>query len=405
LPQFTLLRGARQLLTLAGPDGVRCGSALQSLSVISEGSVLIEDGIIAEVGSTRRIENLKQSRDAIEIDVHGSVVMPGFVDPSLRVTLNSAPGGTAKRPKRMSQLYEETLELLRSCVVNGTLTAELKGGAALEGYHSDFGVLRRLAKIGNNPAATVRTWQLGRIPQSDSEVSDFCSVLLKVARKQLIQFVEITLGDDTPLPNDLVNGLAAAGVGAKLCWSGGHAEPLTNVLNRLQPFSVFCSKILTPEELQVLKGYRGTVIFAPGRELNEAGLTAARVAIDAGLPVALSSGYDAASYPAYSMQMAVSLATVYGHLTLEEAISAATVNAAHAIGCGDILGSLMKGRRADVLVLNLPDYRDIPRQFGINNVRMAIRDGAVVMNRTGWKIGTHETPLASRVRAQRVGGA
>lgn len=405
MSRFTLLRGARQLLTLAGPEGVRSGSALQSLSVIPDGSVLIEDGVILEVGSTRRLENLKQARTALEIDAHGSVVMPGFVDPSLRVTLNSSLNGSSKRPKSIGQLYDDTLELLRSCVLNGTLIVELKGTAALSEYRLDLSVLRRLAKIGNNPAATVRCWQVERLPKDESETTDFCATLQRLSSKSLIQFIECPVGDESVLDATLLNGIASAGVGVKVLWSGTSGSVLSDTLQKLQPFAVFCAKALSQGELEAMAGYTGTAVFAPGREVGETGLSGARSAIDAGLRVALSSGYDAVAYPAYSMQMAVSLATVYGQLTLEEAISAATVNAAHAVGCGDTHGCLMRGRRADILVMNVPDYREIPRQFGINHVRMVLRDGNVVMNRGGWKMGTHEPAQPDRVRAQRVGGA
>jgi imidazolonepropionase len=272
-------------------------------------------------------------------------------------------------------------------------------------YGSDVGVLRRLAKIGNNPAGTVRCWQLPKVPQSELDIADFCETLERLLSKSLIQFIELPLGDDVELHPRLLAGIGASGAGVKLLWSGSDPELLSRALAYLHPFVLFSEKPLTAEEIAALHGFQGVVVFAPGRALGNAGLTGVRAAIDAGLAVALSSGYDAVSYPAYSMQMAVSLASVYGQLSLEEAISASTVNAAHAIGCGATRGSLMKGRRADILVLNLPDYREIPRQFGINHVRMAIRDGNVIINRGGWKMGTHETTLPDRVRAQRVGGA
>ncbi len=269
--------------------------------------------MIAEVGSTRRLENLKQARAALEIDVHGSVVMPGFIDPSLRVSLNHDPHG-AHRPKRMGKLYDETLDLLRSCVLHGTLSAELKGTAALADYRSDLGVLRRLAKIGNNPARTVRCWQLTHVPQSEAETPAFCEILLKLARKSLIHFVELPLDNDTVLSEGLLSGLQEAGVGIKLLWTGSSATALGRALNQLHPFALFCVKPLRPEELVVLQSYAGTVVFAPGRGLGDPGLLGAREAMEAGLAVALSSGYDAVSFPGYSMQMAVSLASVYGHL-------------------------------------------------------------------------------------------
>jgi imidazolonepropionase len=115
---------------------------------------------------------------------------------------------------------------------------------------------------------------------------------------------------------------------------------------------------------------------------------------DAGGAIALSSGYDANQAPGFSMQMAVSLAVMRGQLTVEEAITAATVNAAYAVGCGETAGTLEVGKRADILVLTIPDYREIPRQFGINHVGIVLRSGEVVLNRSRWKIGSHE-PIAS----------
>src|SRR5215469_11968167 len=74
-----LIRGARQLLTLRGPNEPRRGSQLQELS-IHDGSLLIQDGVLVEVGATRRVENLAEARAAIEVSAAGRVVMPGFVD-------------------------------------------------------------------------------------------------------------------------------------------------------------------------------------------------------------------------------------------------------------------------------------------------------------------------------------
>ena len=81
------------------------------------------------------------------------------------------------------------------------------------------------------------------------------------------------------------------------------------------------------------------------------------------------------------MQMVVSLAVLRLRLTVEQAITAATINAAHALGRGGDIGTIEVGKRADLVVLNIPDYREIPRRLGINHVAMAIRDGNIVFNR------------------------
>jgi imidazolonepropionase len=76
MPRLALVRGARQLLTLRGPAGPRRGPDLRNPAIIQDGSVLIVDGIIREVGPTRRVENLAAARDAVEINAAGRVVMP-----------------------------------------------------------------------------------------------------------------------------------------------------------------------------------------------------------------------------------------------------------------------------------------------------------------------------------------
>ena len=98
------------------------------------------------------------------------------------------------------------------------------------------------------------------------------------------------------------------------------------------------------------------------------------------------------------MQMSIALAVTRLGLTVEEAITAATVNAAMAIGCGEVTGSLEVGKQADLLVLNVPDYREIPEQFGMNHVAMVFRSGNMVINRTRWRPPTEQP--ANRVRSQ-----
>jgi imidazolonepropionase len=139
-------------------------------------------------------------------------------------------------------------------------------------------------------------------------------------------------------------------------------------------------------EIAVLSKARGIAVFPTGKEVFEGpnGASARRVA-DAGGAIALSSGYDSAFAASFSMQMSLSLAVVRLGLTPEEAFSAATINAAHAVGCAHITGSLEFGKQADILILSVGDYREVPRQFGINHVEMALRQGNIVLNRTRWR--------------------
>jgi len=362
---------------------VRRGAALHDLGIIEDGSVLIRDGVIAAVGSTRRIENLKEARDALEIPVNGRLVMPGFVDASLSLSLENV-NDPAKR-RKVADFYDDSLALLRSCLQHGTVAAEVKATADSGDYHSDISVLRKLAHIGSNPVRMVRTW---RIKKSSAGVppGDLRKTFSLLARRKLIQFIEVSAESEQWLDEEILAAAEEANIGIKLLWYGGSAEELGTVIERVQPRTICCFCHMSREESAVLSASQVLSVFATGKEVFEgpAGMSARQLADDGGA-LALSSGYDSASAASFSMQMSLSLAVVRLGLTVEQAFIAATINAAHAAGCGDIIGSLEAGKQADVLVMNVPDYREVPRQFGINHVEMAIRQGSVVYNRTRWR--------------------
>jgi imidazolonepropionase len=128
--------------------------------------------------------------------------------------------------------------------------------------------------------------------------------------------------------------------------------------------------------------------LSPGRDVLERDCNslAWRVYLDYGGAVVLASGYDPVESPLFNLQMSIALAVFRLGLTPEEAISAATINAAYASGLGARCGSLEHGKDADVVLMNLSDYRELPCRFGMNNVGMVIRGGEVMSNRIGWKM-------------------
>jgi imidazolonepropionase len=389
LPQLLLLRGAKQVLSLRGPRGVRRGATLRDLGIIEDGAVLIRDGVIAEVGSTRRIENLREARTAIEVPADGRILMPGFVDANLTLSVSSAASAEKHfhRRKSMTSFYDETLSLLRSCLRHGTLAADLKASGGDHERTLDIPALRKLADIGSNPISTVRTWHLGETGQPDTDETLMATLAL-IARKKLIHFIEFNGASGRRADLDLLNALMHSGIGIKLTWRGGLCDELKRCLEQFRPHAVYCSApiFLTASETSVLASSPGLIVLGAGREVFEGpASTIGRELVDAGAGIALSSGYDSGYGASFNMQMSLSLAVVRLGLTIEEAFSAATINAAYAIGRGDISGSIEVGKQADLLLLNASDYREVASQFGVNHVDMAIRGGTVVLNRTRWK--------------------
>jgi imidazolonepropionase len=104
----------------------------------------------------------------------------------------------------------------------------------------------------------------------------------------------------------------------------------------------------------------------------------ARALVDAGAAVALASNFNAHHTPGLSMQTVVALACLEMAMTPEEAICAATINGAHALGCAARLGSLEPGKAADAIVLETSDYRELASHFGVNLVQLTMKQGRII---------------------------
>jgi imidazolonepropionase len=399
LAQPILLRGAKQLLTLGGPGGPRRGADLRNIGLIQDGSVLIRDGLIASVGSTRRLENLKEVRGALDIPVHGRVVMPSFADAGLHISLSRSR--TSHKPKRASDFHEDSLVLMRGCLLHGTVTADVKASADAPEYHSDISVFRRLAKIGDTPVRLFRTWRIGQRPlMNDADRTDLSQTLKTMLTRGLIHTIAIEPLSEELEELEVLIGAKAAGAKFHVIWSGGSPRLFEQLVTRLEPISVFYKCEPNASEAAILADTSAVAVLPAGKHVFEGpSTTIGRDLVDSGVAVALSSGYHSVSAASFSMQMSIALAVTRLGLTVEEAITAATVNAAHAIGCGHLTGSLEIGKHADLIILNVPDYREIPEQFGINHVAMVFRSGGIALNRTKWRAPT-ESQSASRMRSK-----
>jgi imidazolonepropionase len=124
-------------------------------------------------------------------------------------------------------------------------------------------------------------------------------------------------------------------------------------------------------------------VLLPGAVFN-LGLTRyapARRMIEAHLAVALATDFNPGSSPTPSMQMILSIACTQMRMTPAEAITAATINAAYSVDRGGLIGSLEVGKRADLVIFDCRDYRQIPYLFGMNHARVVVKDGRAVVDR------------------------
>jgi len=405
----TLVRGAGQLLTLRGDSLSRRGAALSDLGIVPNGAVLIKDGAIVDAGPARRIEKLPAARRAREIDAAGCVVMPGFVDSHTHLVFGrprlidyemrlagasyaeiAAAGGgiqssvEAVRGMSAAQLETKARAALDAMARHGTTTLEAKSGYALD-EAGEMKTLRLLAKLNGDPLDIVPTYLGAHIPppefsgKADAYIDWMAAEMLpKIRRRKLARFVDVYCDEGAFTLEQSRRHLANA-------WRLGfelkiHAEQFSRTGAARLAAEMFAASAdhleqASGDDIIALVDSRTIATLLPGSvfHLGLRTYAPARALIEAGAAVALATDFNPGTSPTFNMQMILSLACTEMRMTPAEAIAAATINGAHALGMADRVGSLEPGKQGDLLILNVQDYRVLPYYFGANNVRTTIK--------------------------------
>jgi imidazolonepropionase len=370
--KVTLIRGARQLLTLRGPSGPRRGADLRNLGIIQDGAVLIADGLIREVGPSRRLENLALARGAEEIDASGRVVMPGFVD----VHLHLAGGDPELSPRTIETL---ALRVLEQAVRHGTTALEAKSGLGISGA-GELKILRAYAALRELPITSAPTFVAATAGQ------DFERLLPALRRRKLAEFAEIRCEENTFDPAQACRFLSTAcqlGLGLKLSAGSSAAPGAIAMAVEMGVTAVDDVVDVAEHDAMLLGRSQAIATLSPGPIfLSGNGCAPPRRLIESGAAIALASGWHPEDAPWSNMQMTIAVACRTMHMTAAEAISAATINGAHAMQRAGGIGSIESGKSADLLMLSVPDYRELPNHFGVNLVDLVMCRGAVLVERS-----------------------
>jgi len=398
-----LVRGARQLLTLRGPAGPRRGRYLRELGVLPDGSVLILDGLIHQANVTRRIENLALARDAIEINAAGKVVMPGFVDSHTHL-ISGAPrladfeamiaGVRASEAAAHrweieltsgSTLERQAAKILDDCVREGTTTLEAKSGFGVS-EAGELKILRTYAALHEHPVSIVSTAMLSASFAGGGAQGYQERLLPVVQRRRLAEFVDVECEDDAYRYHECRGFLQAArqlGFGLKIHSGQRSATRAAELAMETGAISIDHAIHIDEHQTTLLANIPTVATLLPGSVFYLGGerYAQARRLIDAGVAVALASNYNSRTCPSHNMQMMIGLACRAMRMSPAEAISAATINGAHALRRAHRIGSIEEGKDADLLILAVPDYRELPYHFGVNLVEQTIRRGQVIYRR------------------------
>ncbi len=423
-----LVLNASQVLTLAGSgiERPRRGVEMNELDIIEKGAVAALNGRITEVGSTEEVLRQAPPSDSTEvIDARGRVVCPGFVDchthavfagkralefemrlqGSSYMEIAEKGGGIlstvgAFRQATREELVQGGRRTLDKMLELGTTTVEIKSGYGLSLEHEikALEVAGELSRV--HPIDVVSTF-LGahEVPQEfRSDRAGYvesvrAEQIPEVSRRQLASFCDVFCEKGVFTVQESREILAAGikhGLRPKL-----HAEEFARTGGAMlaaELGAVSADHLLhaSNADAEALRDAGVVGVLLPGTcfSLGLKRYADARSMIELGLPLALATDCNPGSSMTESMQMIMTLACVEMRMSPAEALVASTINAAFAVGMGARCGSLVRGKKADVLVLEAEDFRELPYHYGVSNVRDVIKDGKTVARSGRLVVGT-----------------
>jgi imidazolonepropionase len=417
-----LIEHAAQLITVASPGGPKGGAAMRDLGAIADGALAIAGGRIVAVGPTDAV--LAQVREAARrIDARGKAVLPGFVDAHTHVIfagdrvaeferrlegatyleLMAAGGGimSTVRATRMAseeRLAAESAARLRKMLAHGTTTAEAKSGYGLT-TADELKMLRVIALLNATQPIELAPTFLGAhaLPAEYAGRADEYLTLVvdemlpavaaafREAPAQPLPFVDIFCDEGAFTAAQMERVLQAArALGFPLKahldeFAALGGTPRAAALGATSVDHLIASGDADMAALRDHPATIATLMPATPFGLGLGHYAPARRMIDEyGLAVALGSDLNPGTCWCVAMPFAMALACRGMRLTPAEALVAATLNAAYAVGRGDQIGSLEVGKQADALILETPDYRHLAYRVGENLVETVIKRGTIV---------------------------
>ncbi len=407
-PVDLLVTGIGELCTLAGA-GPRRGADMADLGVVRDAVLAVRDGRVVACGPASEMSDL-EARETVEAG--GACVLPGLVDPHTHAVygrtrqdeyerrlrgetyleIAAAGGGIHAsvrdlRDRPEDELVELSIPRLRELRAHGTTTVEIKSGYGLS-FEDELKMLRaaRRAADAVGLRAVLTCLAAHEVPAEYADrrgdyVRLVCEEILpEVAREGLAErldvFCEPSVFDlaetETILARGLELGLRATVHADELEPFGGAA-----LAARLGAGSADHLIRIDRAGIEALAGSDTVAVLLPGTvfTLGLRHYAPAREMIEAGVAVALATDYNPGSSPISSLPLVMAIACTQMKLSPAEALAAATVNAACALGLGDEAGSLAPGRPADFLILDVDDHRLVPYHAGRNPVAAVYRGG------------------------------
>ncbi|MEM4701037.1 MAG: imidazolonepropionase [Candidatus Bathyarchaeia archaeon] len=411
----TLIVNASELVTLAGSnEKPRTGKRMRELGIIKNGCVAIKDGKILAIGKSPEIRKNFKAENIV--NASGKTVLPGFVDPhthlifagsredefQMRIEGASymeilrAGGGILKTVREtqkanLDELLGFGLNTLDVMLRYGTTTVEAKSGYGLT-IKDELKILEVIKRLNQLHAVDVVPTFMGAhaVPaEYASNPEQYVSLIVDemiptVAERKLAEFCDVFCERGVFNLEQTRKILIAAknhGLGLKV-----HADEMSQLggaelAASLEAVSAEHLLFASDVGLRAMaeKGVIAVLLPAAAFSLMAGRFADARKMMDYGVPVALGTDFNSSCW-VENQQLVIAFACHFMRMTPAEAITAATINAAHAIGRASEVGSLEVGKKADIVILNVPNHIFLGYRFGVNLVEKVIKNGRTVVD-------------------------
>ena len=395
-----LLKNLKQIVSPMDLSSQNSGPEQSKLSVITDSSILIENDKIKEIG------DIHQSADR-SIDCGDLIALPGFIDSHTHIVYSGSRyeefyqkiegmsyleilrsgngiGRTVRETEAASyeKILLETAARVKDASSHGTTTIEMKTGysSTVEGESKMLSVMESISNTNTvRVMKTLLPLHSVSMGKTTGEHVDF--VIEKEIPKLLnrADFVDSFCDAGAFSPEDTARLFSAVAPKPLRL----HADEIQNIgcLSLSDRFRISSADHLLKidsEGYNKLAKNKVTANLLPitAFALNEK-YPSGRKFVDSGIPVSISSDSSPLTRN-QNMQFAIYLAVRFCGLKIEEAINSATINAAHSLGISDLTGSIKAGKEADLILLKLSDYREIPYEYASNPVSMTIKGGKII---------------------------
>lgn len=410
-----LIHSAKQVLTLAG--GPQRGAALGSLAIIEDGAVLVRDGLIVSIGPSTELRAANPNEETL--DASGRVLMPGFVDAHSHpiwagnraaefelklqgksyLEILEAGGGIlstvrATRAAKDEALHAQTKARLRQMFAHGSTMIEAKTGYGLD-LQAELRLLKGLIDLDEQGPWELAITFLGAhaVPQEfKGRAGDYASEVAANWLPELVRWWSANAGR-RPLPffdvfcetgafdlsqtRLMLEAAKELGFPLKL-----HADEFDNLGGTALAVELGAASVdhliaISKPEIAALAASNTVAVALPATPfgLAETHFAPAREIVAAGGLLAVGGDLNPGTAWCESLQFSLALACRQLKLTQAEAIAAATINGAAAIQRERAVGSIEVGKQADLLILDVDDYRQLGYRFGTNLVRTVFKKG------------------------------